>query len=126
MSETLHLQRRGSTWHYDRRTLRTAFRSSADASSSAAEETKGKVTGTSAHKTCISLDMLIEYVRKYVGGLGQRLAEEFATSPTTIICNGQEACSPSVRATGSRFIPVSISKKPSSGRPETDKLLSRL
>jgi len=109
VSDTLHLQRRGGTWHYYRRTppnlvpvvgrrffkrslktsnlaeakkLRTVEDLKLDALFTAAAEKKAAALGSSVeHKTCVSLDTLIEYVRKHVSEGDQRSAEEFVTNP---------------------------------------------
>lgn len=109
MSETLHLQRRGGIWHYYRRTpphlvpvigrrffkrslktsslvearkLRTVEDLKLDALFSAAAETKAASSKTSAdYKTNVSLDTLIEYVRKHVREVDRQKAEAFVADP---------------------------------------------
>ncbi len=109
MSETLHLQRRGGTWHYYRRTpphlvsiigrrffkrslktsslaearkLRTVEDLKLDALFSAAAESKALASGSSAdYKLNISLDTLIDYVRKHVSEVDKEKAETFAVDP---------------------------------------------
>lgn len=100
MSETLHLQRRGSTWHYYRRTpphlasvigrrffkyslktsnlakarrLRTVEDLKLDALFSAAADKKAAACEISTdRKATVSLDTLIDYVRKHVSEVDKR------------------------------------------------------
>jgi hypothetical protein len=103
VSDTFHLQRRGGTWHYYRRTpsnlvsvigrrffkrslktsslagakkLRTVEDPKLDALFTAVAEKKFSLNGSAnGLRSCVSLDTMIDYVRKHVSDADQRAAK---------------------------------------------------